>query len=187
MDSHVIFYKVSTAILIIGLVIISIGGIASPQSTSSVDMVISGFSMVGAGILFILCINFHNSTIFSNSGGEHTNMAVAMRFLSQLMTFISRSSPYLATIGIVTWLIFMFSNNRNILSDNNVAPVFYTYFFVSYLCILIESIGIMRLTPDNIKPPQSSYLWNIFLLFITLNIFSNITMQIILTNYVTQG
>lgn len=185
MDSHVIFYKVSTAILIIGLVIISIGGVATPQSVSSIDMIISGFSMVGAGILFILCINFHNSTIFSNGGSEHTN--VIMRFLSQLMTFITRSSPYLATIGIVTWLIFMFSNNRDILSDNNVAPIFYTYFFVSYLCILIESIGIMRLTPDNIKPLQSSYLWNVILLFITLNIFSNITMQIILTNYVTQG
>lgn len=181
-DITKIFHTLSISILIIGLILVAFGTLIKPVNEASINLIITGFSIIGASILFIMCINYSKTFLNEN-----------YKFKSYLdfFHFIINTSPYLITISAVTWLIFMFSNNHTALVSSTISPLFYTYFFIVYICLIVQSVGIIQMPIEesfsSSTSSSTSILWNIILLFAILNIFSNVTLDLILTNYITQG
>jgi len=180
--------KISITGLSIGMGLITISSIISPYNDASVNTIIAGYSLVGASILFLFGVNFKNSDVFAMNMHPGISISNIIYILKQIISFIERAAPYLAVLSMVGWMIAIIVMNTSALAHNEVAPIFYTYFFVSYLCLLLETVTLSQLKPDTIQSrTNESYMSSLILLFATLNVFGNLIIQIILTDYTTQG
>lgn len=179
----------SLVLLSIGLMAMFVGGFV--HTSGGINSIIYGAGLVGGGTLLLLCTHFSqaNNTISAAQGAAASAKAIAGIFM--------RFAPFLAIVAMAGWIVFMFVTHTSALASNNVATMFYTYYFVSFMCLLMETAAVAQISiqPDAAKSGDksgdksndASLFSAIALFFVSLNIISNIIMQIILTNYQTQG
>ena len=162
------------------------------QDKTTVIVMLSAYAILVAAALILMSYNFllpsWSSSSISMSDIKTMSGSQIQEGIYKCWLWFLKGLPYFGVIAMGCWIITLLSMHQGQIADNNVAPMFYTYLFISSLCLAISIASLFKLpreTPE--QTTMSSIFWNFVLFCVTLNIGSNLIMTTILDCYSTQG
>jgi hypothetical protein len=145
---YTIINKFIYIVMIVGIGLVVIASAIAVQNNSSMNAIITGFSLISIATSILLF-----TTMYRNGATKMINdFTFNWSTWEKLKPMIINMLPSITIIGLSIWTAILLSSHRNIIVSNTIASMFYTYYMVSFVCMIAQIISLYKSSTASNEP-----------------------------------
>uniref|UniRef100_A0A6C0HBX7 Uncharacterized protein n=1 Tax=viral metagenome TaxID=1070528 RepID=A0A6C0HBX7_9ZZZZ len=172
------------SLIVVGIILLFIT--VGSTSMDNLNGTIAGYSLIAAGILIL--IGFLMMNLSTSSEKKPESLTKNNRQI--IMSFFYTSGPFLVTVGIISYILYLLITYKDRIAEGNIAPGYVSFANISIILILMQLLLFYFGTKKS-SFKETSRLDRVYsgLLYFVgiLNIITVITIGIILRYFSTDG